>query len=164
MSTIQYSSHLESGLTFRSDRLEIYFKDSRSLLIVFLTKRQRTDANQRLSYTVNDKRSHEVATPGLLRSPLIGRMSSKVRSGFRADQLSGAQRKWQAREISNVSGAVFTRRDEISKSRVPVQFTYLCILNQVSGEDPQCMLGVEMLSRIYVRSDPKRRYTVSSNA
>ena len=36
------------------------------------------------------------------RTPLLGRMGSRVLSGFRADELSTATRKWQARELSNV--------------------------------------------------------------
>lgn len=37
-----------------------------------------------------------------LRTPLLGRMGSRVMSGFRFDELSAATRKWQARELSNV--------------------------------------------------------------
>jgi hypothetical protein len=36
------------------------------------------------------------------RTPLLGRMGSRVLSGFRHDELSIATRKWQARELSNV--------------------------------------------------------------
>ena len=36
------------------------------------------------------------------RTPLLGRMGSRVMSGFRVDELSTATRKWQARELSNV--------------------------------------------------------------
>ena len=36
------------------------------------------------------------------RTPLLGRMGSRVLSGFRVDELSAATRKWQARELSNV--------------------------------------------------------------
>ena len=36
------------------------------------------------------------------RTPLLGRMGSRVLSGFRVDELSTATRKWQARELSNV--------------------------------------------------------------
>ena len=36
------------------------------------------------------------------RTPLLGRMGSRVMSGFRVDELSSATRKWQARELSNV--------------------------------------------------------------
>ncbi len=48
---------------------------------------------------------------GLLKSPFTGKLSAKVSSsfgakmlsGFSSDELSSAQRKWQSREISNVS-------------------------------------------------------------
>jgi hypothetical protein len=33
---------------------------------------------------------------------MLGRMNSKTMLGFKADELATAQRKWQAREISNV--------------------------------------------------------------
>ena len=41
-------------------------------------------------------------TPNILKSPFTSRVGARVFSGFRADELSTAQRKWQAREISNV--------------------------------------------------------------
>ena len=50
--------------------------------------------------------SELIMSPGAgsqsLRTPLLGRMGSRVMSGFRADELSIATRKWQARELSNV--------------------------------------------------------------
>ena len=81
--------------------LEIYFKDSRSLLIVFLDKKRRLEWNQRLSSIVV-RGGPDTITPGLLKTPLLGKMSARVMAGFRGDSLSTAQRKWQAREISNV--------------------------------------------------------------
>lgn len=72
---------------------------------------------------MGDKLTHMVSsgerygdslTPGLsagiLKSPMVSRLSARVSArvggralmGFRADELSTAQRKWQAREISNV--------------------------------------------------------------
>jgi hypothetical protein len=87
-----------------SSSLEIYFKDSRSLLMVFLDKKRRQELDQRLCAIVSHRGAPEPVTPGtgLLKTPLLGKMSAKVISGFRADALSTAQRKWQAREISNV--------------------------------------------------------------
>ncbi len=41
-------------------------------------------------------------TPNILKSPFASIVSARVFAGFRADELSTAQRKWQAREISNV--------------------------------------------------------------
>ena len=47
----------------------------------------------------------EPQTPNILRTTPF-KVSAKVLSGFRADSLSTAQRKWQAREISNVRYAI----------------------------------------------------------
>lgn len=67
--------------------------------------------NDRLSAFVAGRHSSDTITPGILKSPLVGRsarvsvsarLSAKVLMGFRPDELSTAQRKWQAREISNV--------------------------------------------------------------
>lgn len=112
----QVASFSDRTFLFRDVALEIYFKDSRSLLIVFLTKKQRHDMNQKLSSIVHGNRNPSELTPGLLRSPMLAKASARVLSGFRADELSSAQRKWQAREISN--------------------YTYLSILNQISGRTP----------------------------
>ncbi|OCH84794.1 beach-domain-containing protein [Obba rivulosa] len=129
----QVASYSDRTFLFRDVALEIYFRDSRSLLVVFLEKRQRREIDDRLS-TLVSRPSVDSLTPGLmaspgglmspLRSPLVGRIGSKVGStlnatvlsGFRMDELATAQRKWQAREISN--------------------FTYLSILNQISGRTP----------------------------
>jgi hypothetical protein len=72
--------------------------------MVFLDKKRRLEMDQRLSAIVSHRGASEHFTPGtgLLKTPLFGKMSAKVMSGFRADGLSTAQRKWQAREISNV--------------------------------------------------------------
>ena len=50
--------------------------------------------------------SELVMSPGVAsqsqRTPLLGRMGSRMMSGFRVDELSSATRKWQSRELSNV--------------------------------------------------------------
>ncbi|KAG6889353.1 hypothetical protein C0992_005581 [Termitomyces sp. T32_za158] len=107
----QVAAFSEKTYLFRDVALEIYFKDSRSLLIVFLDKKKKTEINQRLSSIVG-RYSDDLSNQKI---PMLGRMSSKV-SGWRADELLAAQRKWQAREISN--------------------FTYISILNQLSGRTP----------------------------
>ena len=81
-------------------RLEVYFKDSRSLLVVFLDKERRLSMHQRLSSIIG-RFQGEATTPGLL-TPMFGKVSARVMSGLRLDELSTAQRKWQTREISNV--------------------------------------------------------------
>ncbi|RDB25611.1 Beige 1 [Hypsizygus marmoreus] len=112
----QIATYSEKTCLFRDVALEIYFKDSRSLLIVFLDKKKRFEIDHRLASIIGRHVSDGPLTPGLHRTPMLGRMGSKVLSSFRADELSTAQRKWQAREISN--------------------FTYLSILNQISGRTP----------------------------
>ncbi|KAI0067044.1 beach-domain-containing protein [Artomyces pyxidatus] len=117
----QIASLSDRTFLFRDVALEIYFRDSRSLLVVFLEQRQRVDMDRRLSSAISGRGGPDSGltpgpTPGLLKSPLFNRASAKLFSGFRADELSTAQRKWQTREISN--------------------FTYLSILNQISGRTP----------------------------
>ncbi|GBE84628.1 hypothetical protein SCP_0606070 [Sparassis crispa] len=123
----QVVSFCDRTFLFRDVALEIYFKDSRSLLVVFLQKSQRQEMNNRLS-SILARMSGDALTPGVLmsplKSPLVGRLSARlsatlsarVMTGLRLDELSTAQRKWQTREISN--------------------FTYLSILNQISGRTP----------------------------
>lgn len=88
-------------------RIEIYFQDSISLFLVFLDKKHRQLAHQRLSAILQKRASVEPQSSALLKSPgfpaIIGRMGARVLSGLRSDELSIAQRKWQTREISNVS-------------------------------------------------------------
>jgi hypothetical protein len=85
-----------------SSSLEIYFKDSRSLLIVFLDKDRRRDIDQRLLNIISRFSPPDAiaATPGRttsrIRTPRFGKVFQK------SDELSSAQRRWQAREISNV--------------------------------------------------------------
>ncbi|KAL0063705.1 Beige protein-like 1 [Marasmius tenuissimus] len=110
----QIVAYSNKTFLFRDVALEIYFKDSRSLLVVFLDKKKRSALEQRLSSIVD--KPEPAHTPGILRTPLIGKVSARVLSGFLPDELSTAQRKWQAREISN--------------------FTYVSILNQMSGRTP----------------------------
>jgi len=87
-------------------RIEIYFQDSISLFLVFLDKKHRQAAHQRLSAVLQRRVSIEPQSTTLLRSPgipaIFGRVGAKVLSGLRPDELSIAQRKWQTREISNV--------------------------------------------------------------
>ncbi|KAI0360774.1 beach-domain-containing protein [Trametes cingulata] len=119
----QIMSFSDRTFLFRDVALEVYFRDSRSLLVVFLDRKQRQEITGRLSSIIG-RLGADVMTPGLIKSPFVGRLSgklssafsAKVLSGFNQDELAIAQRKWQSREISN--------------------FTYLSILNQVSGRTP----------------------------
>ncbi|TBU31477.1 beach-domain-containing protein [Dichomitus squalens] len=119
----QIMSFSDRTFLFRDVALEIYFRDSRSLLVVFVDRKQRREITGRLSHIIS-RTGGDPASAGIMKSPFVGRLSSKVTSafsvkmmsGFGSDELSIAQRKWQSREISN--------------------FTYLSILNQVSGRTP----------------------------
>ncbi|KAH8110236.1 BEACH domain-containing protein [Phellopilus nigrolimitatus] len=111
----QVASFSRKTCLFRDVALEFYFKDSRSLLIVFPNKKRRQEMTDKLTSSIAARSISLSRSPLLQRTPLLGRMSSKALSGIR-DELSTAQRKWQAREISN--------------------FTYISILNQSSGRTP----------------------------
>lgn len=134
---------MDADLFFTS-RLEIYFKDSRSLLVVFLEKRQRLEMSDRLS-TIMYRYSAELPTPSpvmlkspTMLSPMMGRLSGKLSaslsakmlSGLRLDELSTAQRKWQTREISNVGSniPVLTNADIwISSRTLAFSIRYLVV-------------------------------------
>jgi hypothetical protein len=103
--------------------LELYFKDSRSLLVVFLDKPRRQAISDRLSTVLSgEKYSSESLTSGFLKSPLMGKLSARVSAtmnakvlmSFKPDELATAQRRWQAREISNVSFYTAPSRAEFS--------------------------------------------------
>lgn len=67
-----------------------------------MDKQKRMEIDQRLTAITTRSASESAPTPGLLRTPLFGIVSARVLSGLWADELSTAQRRWQAREISNV--------------------------------------------------------------
>ncbi|KXN83156.1 hypothetical protein AN958_01769 [Leucoagaricus sp. SymC.cos] len=118
----QVTAYSEKSFLLRDVALEVYFKDSRSLLIVFLERRRRAEINHRLNNIIGRNAIQHPSTPGFLRTPgpFSGRLPASQQSrsllGLKPDDLSTATRKWQAREISN--------------------FTYLSILNQISGRTP----------------------------
>ncbi len=91
-------------LAFKSPyRLELYFKDSRSLLIVFLDKTKRKDFESRLLTVMGRSNSDiSLASGPVIRTPSLAKMGTRMLAGFRSDELSTATRKWQSREISNV--------------------------------------------------------------
>lgn len=77
--------------------------------------------DQRLSSMVASGGGSESLTPGtgIRKTPLFGKVSAKVMAGFRTDSLSTAQRKWQAREISNVGTDSYPTPRWIA-NRIPV--------------------------------------------
>ncbi|KAI9451783.1 beach-domain-containing protein [Russula earlei] len=118
----QISNLSDRAFLFRDVALEIYLKDSRSVLLAFTDNRKRTDMDRRLSSAISGRSMTlaasftPVLTPSVFKSPFATKFGARVFAGFRPDELSTAQRRWQAREISN--------------------FTYLSILNQISGRTP----------------------------
>jgi hypothetical protein len=100
---------------------------------VFLDKKRRRETNERLTSTIAKETAVESTTPAIL-TPLFGKVSAKVLMGFKADELSTAQRKWQAREISNVHRWLLLL--EHFTDHIHLQFTYLTIINQISGRTP----------------------------
>ncbi|KAF4607270.1 hypothetical protein EYR38_001331 [Pleurotus pulmonarius] len=60
----QIASFSDKTFLFRDVALEIYFKDSRSLLVVFLHKERRSDTYHRLA-TIISRTTLEVSTPGI---------------------------------------------------------------------------------------------------
>ncbi|KAH9919489.1 beach-domain-containing protein [Epithele typhae] len=115
----QIMSLSDRTFLFRDVALELYFRDSRSLLVVFVDRKQRREMTGRLTSIIRSF-GGDPGSAGLMKSPFTGKLSGrfggKYLNGFGSDELSIAQRKWQSREISN--------------------FTYLSILNQVSGRTP----------------------------
>lgn len=69
---------------------------------MFPSKRKRQDMSDKISHFIEVKNLVPARSPLMRRTPMLGKMSAKVLSSFR-DELSTAQRKWQAREISNAS-------------------------------------------------------------
>lgn len=102
--------------------------------MVFLDPKRRSEMERRIASIISKNNADPSVAVGAPKTPIF-KMSSRVLSNLRADELSTATRKWQAREISNVTGVslcdVHDRSDVLL-----VQFTYLSILNQLSGRTP----------------------------
>ncbi|KAG8221472.1 hypothetical protein J3R82DRAFT_1685 [Butyriboletus roseoflavus] len=116
----QIAGFSNKSFLFRDVALEIFFKDNRTLLVVFLDGAHRHDVSQRLQVIITRYSTHEhVSTLGLvLREMSIAMPKGMGRTALTTHEkaLATAQRQWQEREISN--------------------YTYLSILNQLSGRTP----------------------------
>ncbi|KAG8984948.1 hypothetical protein FRB94_005904 [Tulasnella sp. JGI-2019a] len=111
------SSFSKRTYLFRDVGLEMYFKDSRSILVVFSNKSSRQSTLAK--FDVAKMQGLNVMSPivSATRAPLISRVSESLSSAFQGhDEMASAQRKWQNREISN--------------------YTYLSLINQASGRTP----------------------------
>ncbi|KAH7092832.1 beach-domain-containing protein [Auriculariales sp. MPI-PUGE-AT-0066] len=112
----QVASVSKRSCLFRDVALEIYMRDSRTLLVVFSSSKERQEISTKLTMLHGGgHKTPEPVSAGGFRTPLIRSVGSKALTGFR-EEIWTAQRRWQAREISN--------------------FTYLSIINQTSGRTP----------------------------
>ncbi|KAG2135261.1 hypothetical protein DEU56DRAFT_888131 [Suillus clintonianus] len=111
----QVSGFSDRMFLFRDVGLEIFFKDSRTLLVIFLDRSRRQTASQLLSSIALKMRVLDPSpTPGsILHKSLLRSRSS---TSAVEKELQMAQQQWQNRELSN--------------------FGYLSILNQLSGRTP----------------------------
>ncbi|KAN0082499.1 hypothetical protein V8E55_008294 [Tylopilus felleus] len=116
----QIAGFSNKSFLFRDVALEIFFKDSRTLLAVFLDGAHRHDVSQRLQaiITRHSTQEHVSTLELVLREMSIAMPKGNRRASLSAHDkaLATAQRQWQNREISN--------------------YTYLSILNQLSGRTP----------------------------
>ncbi|KAH7890525.1 hypothetical protein F5I97DRAFT_1922982 [Phlebopus sp. FC_14] len=114
----QVTGFSDRSFLFRDVALEISFKDSRTLLAVFLTNANRHEASRRLQVIISrfSPPGHRQTLSGIFKDMNIAAPKGKATSAALEKVLSTAQRQWQNREISN--------------------YGYLSILNQLSGRTP----------------------------
>ncbi|KAG2136966.1 uncharacterized protein EDB93DRAFT_1253823 [Suillus bovinus] len=111
----QVSGFSDRMFLFQDVGFEIFFKDSRTLLVIFLDKSRRQAASQMLSSIALKMRTSDSSSTA---GHIIPRSLLRSRSSTSAveKELQLAQQQWQNRELSN--------------------FGYLSILNQLSGRTP----------------------------
>lgn len=130
-------------------RLELYFSDKRNFLIVFKDKRERQGVVNKLTYKSDQT--------GAVAKSVIGNfvLDQVARAIDRSEQqLEAMTRRWQHREISNVSLGIlgFSERGSL------LQFAYLMLLNQHANRTPN---GKADTRPVYRQADD-RRHAVSS--
>jgi hypothetical protein len=80
----------------------MYFKDSRSLLLVFHSTTDRQYILTKLQ-AIQSKVSPDQSISPILRTPLLGIVGTKLASVIAGkEEILVAQKRWQAREMSNV--------------------------------------------------------------
>ncbi|KAG1732883.1 uncharacterized protein EDB91DRAFT_1150772 [Suillus paluster] len=111
----QVSGFSDRMFLFQDVGFEIFFKDSRTLLVIFLDRSRRQGASQMLSSIVLKMK---ISEPSPIPGSIIHTSLLRSRSSASAveKELQLAQRQWQNRELSN--------------------FGYLSVLNQLSGRTP----------------------------
>ena len=81
------------------------------------TKKRRQEMGDALAEKIATKTHNDSKSPLLFRTPLIGKASAKYMVNV-SDELYSAQRRWQAREISNVSISLKRSLAETNKAQV----------------------------------------------
>ncbi|KIJ62307.1 hypothetical protein HYDPIDRAFT_30564 [Hydnomerulius pinastri MD-312] len=112
----QIAGFSNRAFLFRDVALEIFFKDSRTLLAVFLNSANRHDTSQRLQAIIAQHSAPGPALGLVLRDISMALHKGRASAAAHDKALSTAQRQWRNREISN--------------------YAYLNILNQLSGRTP----------------------------
>ncbi|KAG1791176.1 BEACH domain-containing protein [Suillus plorans] len=111
----QVSGFSDRMFLFQDVGFEIFFKDSRTLLVIFLDKSRRQVASQMLlSIALKMRTSDPSLTPRSITPKSL--LTSRSSTSAVEKELQLAQQQWQNRELSN--------------------FGYLSILNQLSGHTP----------------------------
>jgi hypothetical protein len=82
--------------------LEIYFSDKRNFLIVFKDKRQRQVVVQKLN---SKNESRDAISRSVIGNFVLDQVARAIDKS--EQQLDAMTRRWQSREISNVSRPVF---------------------------------------------------------
>ncbi|KAG8952301.1 hypothetical protein FRC04_004729 [Tulasnella sp. 424] len=114
----QVSALSKRSYLFRDVALEIYFRDSRSILVVFSNKHDRQMLLGRLNaIRIQGLDDMAPGTPTPAKTgQLMALVGQKLPTFLAGDEIGTAQRRWQNREISN--------------------YTYLSLINQASGRTP----------------------------
>lgn len=111
----------------KSFSLELYFSDKRNFLIVFKDKRERQSVVTKLS---NKSDSTSSISKSIVGNFVLDQVARAVDRS--EQQLEAITRKWQHREISNVSSKIGCR----ARMTLIAQFAYLQLLNQHANRTP----------------------------
>ncbi len=118
---------LAHGLRLQSVRLELYFSDKRNFLIVFRDRRERQGVVQKLLSKNDSRDAISRSVIGNFVLDTVAKAMDKAEA-----QLESMTRRWQHREISNVSPVWSC----LSHCLRGCQFAYLQLLNQHANRTP----------------------------
>jgi hypothetical protein len=136
-------------------RFEIFFKDSRTLLVIFLDGPRRLAASQRLSSIALKMRT---SNPGSSPASIVPKSLLRSRSSTSTveKELQMAQRQWQNRELSNVCDVY------ISYFNTYLDLVWLFEYSQSTiGTDPKRCNPVPCLSSVTCNSLFTSKLTVT---